>query len=656
MPRRLCSRCNRSRTERYRSCAFLFFRPIPVYNTGRKGMALLRKDTEKKTKYTFFQNARYMAKLSYTYGRAQHHPMLRLTVNGILPSVLTPLLGAYVLKVMIDCVSGPVTWEQLLVSLVLFAGGSIACEVIRKKYEFQLMSFGDGLRYSMLKTILAKSLTVPYEDVENRDRRKIFEDAVSTVWWGDLGVQNFWSSLIQMLVSLTGIVSFFAILAVANPWLILICLIAGAINFAVALAVSRINRESQRQFMAARNKALYFSCGKASDLKSAKDVKLYHIAGWFSPLLDLITGDYRRYLKGFNRKSLLLSTIQLLIFCVRDLGVFAILALLYDAGELTAGDFIFYYSIIQGANAWLRQFAEQYGVLYEKHLMADDYRKCTEKEENTGNGEALEAMPGRCTVTFEDVSLSYDGAHNAVSHLSFRVSPGEKIAIVGENGAGKTSAMKLLCGLYAPTSGRIRINGRDAGELADNERFQLFSAIFQDVFLLPASLETNVTMQEESRTDAGRLAEALQLAGLNERVAQLPDGVKTRLGKEVDSNAVDLSGGETQKLLLARAIYKQAPIIILDEPTAALDPIAENELYMKYNEITQNRTSFYISHRLASTAFCDRILFLENGKIVETGTHDQLMEQKGKYFRMYSMQSYYYNEEPGGGIGDEKAI
>lgn len=619
-------------------------------------MALLRKDTEKKTKYTFFQNARYMTKLSYTYGRAQHHPMFRLTLNGILPSVITPLLGAYVLKVMIDCVSGTVTGRQLLISLVLFAGGSIACEVIRKKYEFQIMAFGEDMRWRMLREILAKSLTVPYEDVENRDRRKIFEDASSTVWWGDLGVQNFWSSLIQMLVSLTGIASFFAILAVANPWLILICLTAGAVNVAMALAVSRLKRENQRQFMSARNQAFYFSCGKASDLKAAKDVKLYHIAGWFTPLLDLITDDYRQLLGGYNRKTFLLNAVQLLIFCARDLGVFALLALLYDAGELTAGDFIFYYSIIQGANAWLRQFAEQYSVLYEKHLMADDYRKCIEKEENTGNGKALETVPGQCTVTFEDVSFSYDGARDAVSHLNFCVSPGEKIAIVGENGAGKTTAMKLLSGLYAPTSGRILINGHDAGELADNERFKLFSAIFQDVFLLPASLETNVTMQEESLTDAGRLAEALQLAGLNERVAQLPDGVKNRLGKEVDSNAVDLSGGETQKLLLARAIYKQAHIIILDEPTAALDPIAENELYMKYNEITQNRTSFYISHRLASTAFCDRILFLENGKIVETGTHDQLMEQKGKYFRMYSMQSYYYNEEHEGGVMDEKAI
>lgn len=620
-------------------------------------MILLHKDVRKKTRYTFLQNARYMTNLSLKYGRAHRQPILRLTMNGILPSVITPLLGAYVLKVMIDCVSGTATWQQLLASLALFAGGSIACEVLRKKYEMQITTLGDGLRYSMLKTIIAKSLTVPYENVENRDRRKAFENAASTVWWGDLGVQNFWSDMIRMFVALTGIASFFAILTVANPWLILICLVAGAVNFIVMLFVKRLKRERDRSFFSVRRKGLYFSCGKASDLKAAKDVKLYHIAGWFSPLLDLITGEYRQLLKGYNQKSLLLQTIQLAIFCVRDLGIFVILVLLYDAGELTAGDFIFYYSIIQGTNSWLQQFADQYGVLYEKHIMTDDYRQCVEKEDHTDGGDAiLGTVPDRCAVAFEDVSFSYDGERDAVSHLSFHVSPGEKIAIVGENGAGKTTAMKLLSGLYAPVSGKILINGRDAGELADRERFKLFSAIFQDVFLLPASLETNVTMQEESYTDAGRLAEALQLAGLGERVAQLSDGVKTRLGKEIDANAADLSGGETQKLLLARAIYKQAPIIILDEPTAALDPIAENDLYMKYSEIAKNRTSFYISHRLASTAFCDRILFLENGKIVETGTHAQLMEQKGKYFRMYSMQSYYYNEEPGGGIGDEKAI
>lgn len=164
---------------------------------------------------------------------------------------------------------------------------------------------------------------------------------------------------------------------------------------------------------------------------------------------------------------------------------------------------------------------------------------------------------------------------------------------------------------------------------------------------MPASIEKNIALCED--VDKDKLNKVIDFAGLGEKIESLPQGVNTKLHKDLYPDAVELSGGETQKLLLARAIYKEAPIMILDEPTAALDPIAENEIYTKYSEITKGRTSFYISHRLASTAFCDKVIFIKDGEITETGTHKELMERKGDYYKMYYMQSYYYNEEISGG-------
>lgn len=219
----------------------------------------------------------------------------------------------------------------------------------------------------------------------------------------------------------------------------------------------------------------------------------------------------------------------------------------------------------------------------------------------------------------------------------------------GLNGAGKTTLVKLICGFYDPTEGSVLLNGKDIRRYNRYEYYQLFSAVFQQLSVLEVTLAENVA-QSIDQIDMERVKECIEKAGLTQRVESLPKGYDTHIGRKVFEDGVEFSGGEMQRLMLARALYKNGSVIVLDEPTAALDPIAENDIYLKYNEMTAGRTSVYISHRLASTRFCDRIIFLAEGQIAEEGTHESLMALNGQYAELFRVQSKYYRE---GGNADE---
>ena len=251
-------------------------------------------------------------------------------------------------------------------------------------------------------------------------------------------------------------------------------------------------------------------------------------------------------------------------------------------------------------------------------------------------------------VEFKDVSFKYPNSDRwALRHVSVKFEVGTKLAVVGENGSGKSTFIKLLCRLYDPQEGEILLNGVDIKKYRYDEYIAIFSVVFQDFWLMSHKLGQNVAGSCD--VDGPRAVKCLEDAGFGERLKELPDGLETWLGKDFDEDGIVISGGESQKIAIARALYKDAPFIVLDEPTASLDPVAEAEIYKNFDEIVGDRTAIYISHRLSSCRFCREILVFEDGGIIEHGTHDSLIGAAGRYKQLWDAQARYYEKE---GVGD----
>lgn len=248
-------------------------------------------------------------------------------------------------------------------------------------------------------------------------------------------------------------------------------------------------------------------------------------------------------------------------------------------------------------------------------------------------------------VEFRDVSFKYPGSEAyALRHVNMKFKVGSRLAVVGMNGSGKTTFIKLLCRLYDPTEGEILLNGINIRKYRYDDYMKIFSVVFQDFQLLALPLGQNVAASQTY--DAARVLDCLNKAGFGEKLAKMPHGLDTYLYKSVDTEGVDVSGGEAQKIAIARALYKDSPFIILDEPTAALDPIAEAEIYSKFDEIAGDKTAVYISHRLSSCKFCDEIAVFDSGSVIQQGTHsDLLADESGKYFELWNAQAQYYKKD-----------
>ncbi|MDE6107363.1 MAG: ABC transporter ATP-binding protein/permease, partial [Oscillospiraceae bacterium] len=453
-----------------------------------------------------------------------------------------------------------------------------------------------------------------------------------------------WKTMRDLLTNLGGFVIYLVMLSHLEPMLLAVTLVTCTLSYLITRRTgswSYRHKEEQEELW---NRTYYIK-NTAENIKTAKDVKIFGLTDWLTDIYDSAEKLMENFLNKGSRIQMAGSAAGVLFTVARNgVAYFYLITMALDRG-MVASEFLLYFSAVSGFAGWISGIFKEMSTLRQHSLELCTLREYLELPEPF-RFEGGVPIPAAQTyeLKLEKVSYRYPEAESDTIHdLTLTIRPGEKVAIVGLNGAGKTTLVKLLSGLLDPTEGRVLLNGQDVREFNRREYYGLFSAVFQEFSVMDVTVAENVA-QDYQNIDLDRVKDCIEKAGLTEKVESLPKGLDTHVGREVYEDGVLFSGGETQRLMLARALYKNGPVLLLDEPTAALDPIAENDIYMKYSDMTRGRTSLFISHRLASTRFCDRILFLGNGTVLEEGTHDQLLARGGEYAKLFEVQSRYYRE------------
>lgn len=611
--------------------------------------------------YGFLSNAAWHWREQFTREPKTAVSVLLLS----LVAISLPLLNARLPKLVLQGLEE--RWElrrfaAVLLLLVAVLAVANMLQAALKAYMRRMQGpFEDDFNLRLLK----KRLRVDYEILESRQFNEDAHAVYDSLYRPHSVVRD--GSMIwqQSLTAAGGLLLYGLILLRQSPLVPLLVLVPALLVFLLKRKAMRRDHELRPAADEAARKMRYVE-ERGWDLQAGKDIRMYDLGGWLLGILkrERKTGEtnVRLWENGYFAANLC----DAFLCFVRDAGAYLYFILQIVQGSLPVSDFVWYISVVASCQQACSAFLENVELLGRLSFDYSRLRLFLESGEGdifqgTGAGaersgkkvgtDSASSSRGKEAVgiELEHVSFTYPGSRvPTLKDLNLTIRPGEKIALVGLNGAGKSTLVKLLCGLYRPTSGTIRVGGRPLSSFGREEYFSMIAAVFQDVKLLPLTIAQNVASDNGEDIDRQRVRQCLSLAGLWEMVDGLPQKEDTPLGRGVQDDGIDLSGGERQKVWMARAFYKEAPILILDEPTAALDPLAEQEIYEKYVEMSEGRTSLFISHRLASTRFCDRIWLMENGRITEQGSHEELMEKNGAYARLFEIQGKYYRKEESG--------
>ena len=598
------------------------------------------KETKQKPAYSVWQNVRFMV------GRAWHSrkSVLWLCLASAGLALALNLAQLLIAPMVLARVEQHAPLAQLLGTIGGFALALILLNGLQGYVKQNTMFSRVDVRMNIISAINNKACTTSYPNTRDPATLRLFEKAKKACATNAHPAEHIWETLTQLLLNLAGFGVYLTLVSGLNPLLVLVVTLTTAAGFFVSRRINEwgfLHREEESAY----EKKIQYVRDKAESIHLAKDIRIFGLKDWVDYLYQ---STLRLYAAFINRRERIYTgacAVDALLTLARNGIAYLYLIQLTIAQDLPASQFLLYFSAFSGFSTWVTGILQQASTLRQESLdlsSVQEYLHLPEPFRFTG-GQPIPQCDAY-ELRLDHVTFRYPGTDRVILRdINLTIRPGEKIAVVGLNGAGKTTLVKLLCGFYDPDEGRVLLNGTDIRDFNRPDYYRLFSTVFQESSILDITVAETVA-QDVEHIDMGRVKDCIAKAGLTEKIESLPQGYDTHIGKNVYLDGVEFSGGQTQRLMLARALYKNGAFLVLDEPTAALDPIAENDIYQKYNEMTAGKSSVFISHRLASTRFCDRILFVKDGIIAEQGTHEELLAQGGSYAKLFDIQARYYQE------------
>ncbi|MGV1054973.1 ABC transporter ATP-binding protein [Clostridium perfringens] len=590
-----------------------------------------------------------LSNLKYIMGYAWSQDKVLFAQCGVytILASIAPFIGIFLPKFLIDELLGQRRIEIILMTLI---GFFLLSSVVNYSIAWLRCAYSPRvtkIRTDYITMISDKIMKMDFKNTEDPEVLNKIKSVMNAVMSNNTGVEGVYHTLLGLFGRLTAFVGYISIVLFLSPWILLFLIINVLISYALTMRVKKYEY-SQKEKAADKDRRTFYVFDTMYDFAYGKDIRIYDLKNILIDKFKKFRGERIDISNDVQEKQLKVKIVDVILLVIREFVVYGYLIYNVLFTGMSIGDFTMYFSTINGFGDWMKGILDDLANIKAQNMYLDDMREFLEIKSEDKEKTRDIPIDSSYEIEFKNVSFKYPKTDKYIyKNLSLKIKKGQRLAIVGINGAGKTTFVKLLCRLYEPTSGEILINGVNIQSFSKEEYYKILSVVFQEVKTFAFTVAENVSLENLEEVDREKVLHCIEKAGVGDKINSLQKGIDTSLLKILDGEGVELSGGENQKLALARALYKNGKIVILDEPTSALDAVAEYNIYKGFDELIGDKTAIYISHRLASTKFCDVIAFFENGEIVEYGTHEELLKKNGKYSDMFNIQAQYYKEESG---------